>query len=381
MARIIVGSYLVQFPLGGYLSWVGQWLAGFQRLGHDVWFVEKSLGPSSCFDPSTGTASEDCAYGTTMVSDFLSRFGLQAKWCYVDASGRYHGLRRDDIEATFRSADLFVDMGTHGAWSNEAKRAAFRIFIDGEPGYRQMQLVGARAEKVSVPEYDRYYTVGLNIGTAASSAPTAGIQWNPTFNPVMLDMFPPQPSPAGAAFSTIMSWQAHRPLLFDGVTYGQKDVEFAKFFDLPRRVDVPLELAVAGRNMPVKTLESHGWRLRDSHEVTITFDAWADYICQSRGEFSVCKNVFVATNSGFFSDRSAVYLASGRPVVMQDTGFSAHLPCGDGLFAVRSVEEAAAAIDEINGDYARHSKTAREIASEYLDAPRVIRKLLHEVGL
>ena len=190
------------------------------------------------------------------------------------------------------------------------------------PSYRQMQLVGARAEKVSVPEYDRYYTVGLNIGTAASSAPTAGIQWNPTFNPVVLDMFPPQPSPAGAAFSTIMSWQARRPLLFNGVTYGQKDVEFAKFVDLPRRVDVPLELAVAGRNMPVKTLESHGWRLRDSHEVTITFDAWTDYICQSRGEFSVCKNVFVATNSGFFSDRSAVYLASGRPVVMQDTGFS-----------------------------------------------------------
>jgi hypothetical protein len=223
--------------------------------------------------------------------------------------------------------------------------------------------------------------VGLNIGTAASSAPTAGIQWNPTFNPVVLDMFPPQPSPAGAAFSTIMSWQAHRPLLFNGVTYGQKDVEFARFVDLPRRVDVPLEIAVAGRNMPVKTLESHGWRLRDSHEVTITFDAWADYICRSRGEFSVCKNVFVATNSGFFSDRSAVYLASGRPVVMQDTGFSSHLPCGDGLFAVRSVEEAAAAIDEINGDYARHSKKAREIASEYLDASRVIRKLLDEIGL
>ena len=360
---------------------MGQWLVGFQRLGHDVWFVEKSLGPNSCYDPSAGTSSDDCAYGTATVSDFLSRFDLQAKWCFVDAYNRYHGLGRRDIEATFRSADLFVDMGTHGAWCNEAKHAAVRIFVDGEPGYRQMRFEEARAENISIPEYDRYYTVRLNIGTPASVAPTAGITWHQIFDPVVPDLFTRTPPSRSAAFTTIMSWQAHPPLLFKGATYGQKDVEFAKFIDLPRRVDAPCELAVAGKNTPTGTLKAHGWRLLDSHEVTMTFDSWRDYISQSRGEFSVCKNVFVETNSGFFSDRSAVYLASGRPVLLQDTGFSAHLPCGRGLFAPQSLAEAVDAIQQIEAAYPRHSKWARELALEYLDASKVLSLLLKDLGL
>jgi hypothetical protein len=178
-----------------------------------------------------------------------------------------------------------------------------------------------------------------------------------------------------------MSWQAHEPIEFAGTTYGQKDVEFVKFMDLPRRTLAPVEIAVAGKHVPVEQLAGSGWRLRNAHAVTLSFDSWKNYIQASKGEFSVCKNVFVATNSGWFSDRSAVYLASGRPVVMQDTGFSTHLPCGRGLFAVHTVEEAAAAIDEINSDYEQHAKWARVIASEYLDTPKVLRRFLRELGL
>jgi hypothetical protein len=142
-----------------------------------------------------------------------------------------------------------------------------------------------------------------------------------------------------------------------------------------------LEIAVSGKSIPTAQLREAGWRLRNAHEVTISFDSYAEYIRTSKGEFSVCKNVFVATNSGWFSDRSAAYLASSRPVVLQDTGFSEHLPCGRGLFAVRTADEAAAALEEIHGNYECHAKWARDIAVECLDAPKVLGRFLHEFGI
>ncbi len=158
-------------------------------------------------------------------------------------------------------------------------------------------------------------------------------------------------------------------------------VDSGKFMALPGQTTASLEIAVSGKNVPNAQLMDAGWRIRDAHDVTLSFDSYAEYIRASKGEFSVSKNVFVATNSAWFSDRSAVYLASGRPVVLQDTGFSAHLPCGQGLFAVRTVEEAAAAINEINGNYERHSSWAHDIAVEYLDATKVLGRFLCELGL
>src|SRR5579871_3260990 len=138
----------------------------------------------------------------------------------------------------------------------------------------------------ALPQYDRYYTVGLNVGTVDSTAPSAGRQWQPIFDPVVTDLFPAVPPPAGSPYSTVMSWQAHDPIEFNGSTFGQKDVEFAKFMDLPCRVKTPMELAIAGKNTPVGELKAHGWRLLDSHRTTLTFDSWRDYIRRSRGEFS-----------------------------------------------------------------------------------------------
>jgi len=144
---------------------------------------------------------------------------------------------------------------------------------------------------------------------------------------------------------------------------------------------VPLEVAVAGHSVPMQQLKTAKWRIRDAHKVTVSVDSYRAYILASKGEFSACKHVCVATNSGWWSDRSAAYLASGRPVVMQETGFSRHLPCGRGLFAVSTLDEAATAIDEINGDYERHAKWARDIANEYLDSQKVLGKFLRELGI
>lgn len=380
MALVVVGSYVVRFPLGGYLSWVLQWLVGFQRLGHDVYFVEKSAWANACYDPSQDVMSDDYSYGLATVGALLSRFDLQDKLCFVDVSGHYHGLPRERVEAIFKSADLFVDMGTHGSWLPEAGAGAcLRILVDGDPGYTQMRAIVE--DEGDLGEYDYYYSVGQDVGTDRSMVPAMGKQWHHIFDPVVLDLFPLQPVCPEAAFTTVMAWQSYRPIEFEGVEYGSKDREFIKFMDLPSRTSVPLELAVGGEYVPTEELLEAGWRLRDPLATTVSFDSFRDYLAASRGEFSVCKNFYVATRSGFFSERSAAYLASGRPVVMQETGFSAHLPCGRGLFAVKTVEEAVAAIEEIDGNYECHSRAAREIAAEYLSTSKVLGKFLNELAL
>jgi hypothetical protein len=381
MARIILGSYMIRYPLGGMMSWVLQYLVGFQRLGHDVYFVEKSGYANACYDPSQGIMTDDCSYGVKVVGALLGRFGLEDRWCHVDVNECYHGLSKEHVDDLFKSADLFVDMGTHGAWLQEAQHTGCTVLVDGEPGFTQMKMHKRLAAGETLPDYDFYYTTGQNIGRRLGTAPTAGKSWGHLFHPVVLELFPQQEAPEQAPFTTVMNWQSYESLEFEGTTFGHKDVEFEKFIDLPGRVASTMEIAVSGRRVPTERLLRAGWSLRNAHDVTSSYDSFAAYVRQSRGEFSVCKNGFVATNSAWFGDRSAAYLASGRPVVLQETGFSQHLSCGKGLFAVRNAEEAAAAISELDADYQYHCRWARRIAAEYLDAPRVLGKFLDELGV
>jgi hypothetical protein len=381
MARIVLGTYAFRYPLGGNLSWTLQWAVGLQRLGHEVLLAEKSAYPNACFDPVRMIASDDCSHALGVVPRLLSRHGLD-HWCYVDHSGTYFGASRDATEAFFRSADLFVDLGTHGAWLKEASAGGcMTVLIDGEPGYTQMRHELKREQRSVLPRYDHYYSNGASLDTPHYSGPTAGLQWRAVYNPVVVDLFPCVPAPVDAPFTTVMTWQAHTPLEYQGVTWRQKDVEFAKFIDLPRRTDARFDLAVAGIGGSRDALHTAGWTTRSARETTLTYEAYIDYITGSAGEFSVCKQAYVALRTGWFSDRSAAYLAAGRPVVMQDTGFSAHLPCGRGLFAVTTVEEAADAIEEIRADYARHSAGARALARDHLDATIVLERFLNELGL
>jgi hypothetical protein len=379
MATIVCSVYMVRYPLGGMLSWTLQWLGGLRDCGHEVWVVEKANYADACFDPSHDALTDDCSYGLGVVRAALKPFGLGDRVCFADYRGEYHGVSRDAIEAVLRSADVLLDLGNHGAWLEEARECGARVLVDGEPGYTQMKM--AMNPTRSMRGYDYYYTNGANVGTAASSAPAAGCAWHHVFNPVMTGRLQPAPMRDGAPFTTIMNWQAHSRLAFAGRTYGQKDIEFERFIDLPRRVDTPMEIAVAGAKTPRSRLEANGWRVRNAHEVTSSIETYLDYIHASAGEFSVCKNVFVATRAGWFSDRSAAYLASGRPVVIQDTGIETLLPCGEGLFAVSSAEAAADAIQRITADPHRHSEAARGIAVEYLDARVVLGKFLREIGI
>jgi hypothetical protein len=380
MACIIVDGYMVRYPLGGNLSWALQWLVGFKELGHDVYFVEKSGYTNSCFDPAKGVMGNDCAYGVQTVCSLLNSCGLNDKFCFVDTNNTYFGLKRQDVERVFAAADIYIDMA-HGSWYSEASTSGMRVLIEVEPAYTQMQMQNSLDMGRDLDVYDYYYTNGLNIGTEYSAVPTVGISWRHVMNPVVVESFEIGVPPDGASFTTVMNWQAHNEIEYGGHRYGQKDVEFKKFETLPRLIDVPIELAIAGKNAPKRSLTEYGWQLCDAHEVTASIKSYRDYIRSSLGEFGVCKNVFVETHSGWFSDRSAAYLASGRPVVIQATGFEQYLPCGHGLFAVRNADEAAEAIREIMADYKSHSDAARHIAIQYLDAKIILKRFLNEIGI
>jgi hypothetical protein len=382
MARIVLSGYMVRFPTGGIMSWVLQYLVGFQRLGHEIYLVEKAGYPDSCFDPEKMNRSNDCGYGVRTVNALLERYDLGNRWCYVDALDRYYGLTREQIQAVFDSADLFIDMGgTYGTWLEEATNTGVRILLEGDPGFTQMRMEKKRVAGDELPVYDYYYTIGRNIGTAGSTVPTAGKQWRWHVTPVVIDLFRVESVNLEAPYTTVMNWDTFKPVKYEGKTYGSKDVEFRKFENLPRLTSAPLELAVSGKRVPTEQLARAGWRVRNACDIAKSVDSYTEYIRGSKGEFTVCRNGYVATRSGWFGERAIAYLASGRPVVMQDTGWSDHVPCGEGIFAVRTVEEAAAAIDEIERDYARHSKAARQIAEAHFDTAGILPKFLDELGL
>ncbi|MCI0588454.1 MAG: hypothetical protein L0323_16610 [Planctomycetes bacterium] len=380
-ARVVLASYMVRYPLGGMLSWVLQYLVGFRRLGHEIVHVEKAGWANACFDPSREAMTDDCAFGTRAVGELLARHGLGDRWCFVDAAGRTHGMSRARVEEACAGADVFIDMGAHGDWDAETQRAGVRVLLEAEPGFTQVKRARARAAGRSLAAYDFLYTVGQNVAKGGSAAPTEEEVWRAILPPVDLDLFPVTAPPAGAPFTTVMNWKSYEPVVWGDLTLRHKDVEFEKFADLPRRARVPLEIAVSGRGPSRERLEALGWRVESAHAVTPTVDAFLSYVRRSRGEFAVAKHGFVVTRSGWFSDRTSAYLASGRPAVLEETGFSAHLPCGEGLFAVTRPEEAAAALEEIAGDWPRHARAAREIAREHLDVRRVLPRFLEEVGV
>ncbi len=383
MATIILGSYMVRYPLGGNLSWALQYLAGFKALGHDIYFVEKYVHEDSCYDPVQQRLSNDCSYGVNVVSDLMKIHGLENKWCFVEYGDIYHGLSRQTIETVFRSADLYIENGAHGVWEEESSWTARRVYIDVDPAFTQVNFFRKQSQQKEIPVYDHYFTNGMNIGRDDNIIPACGIKWKYIFNPVHLPLFDRTLPPEAAPYSTIMNWVSYNETVnYKGVSYGHKSMEFDKFLSLPGNVNVPMEVAVSGLLPTKKTeLSGCGWRITSAQEVTFTVDSFRNYLSSCRGEFSVVKNMYQATSSGWFSDKSAAFMASGRPVILQETGFSNHLPVDAGLFAVNNMEEAVEAIETVESNYLFHSDKAYEIANEYLSTGKVLSKFLKDAGL
>lgn len=373
----IVAGSLIAYPMGGHVLSILHWLAGLRDLGYDVVFAE-SYNWVGCWNPETQEMGEDASYGLRQMRAWSAAAGLRG-WCYVDAHGGYHGLSREEMVEACRHAEVLISLWTV-TWLEEFRECRRRIFIDTDPGFTQFSMPPEPSPSAigyaSPWDFHEHFTYGMRLGQPDCPFPTYGIEWKPIRPPVVLDFLPYRYTPDARRFTTVMSWNNRAPIVHDGVTYGQKDVEFWRIADLPSRVPECFEIALAGR-APREEIAARGWRLAWAGNVTATPWTYRDYITRSRGEFSVAVNLEVKGRSGWFSDRTAAYLASGKPAIVQDTGFSECLPCGRGLLPFSSLDDAVAAVQDVRRDYAGHCAAARVLAEEYFDARRVLTAVLN----
>jgi hypothetical protein len=370
--KILCSGLLVRYPLGG-LSWHHfQYLVGFRRLGHEVTFAEDYGWPDSCYDPARDVMTADPSYGIAYTQRLLEQDGLGSRWCYLAEDGTSYGISRERLAEFCRECDLYVNLSNVN-WFPELEQCRRRVLVDTDPVFNQ---IGAHGLGRPFSWYNALFTYGENVHRPGCSMPTGGGRWLPTRQPVVLDLWPVTPGDPSAPLTSVMNWASVGEHEYEGQVYGQKDREFAPFFTLPRDTGEVMELALGAPGPVLERLRAGGWRLANPLEVTRTPWVYQQYVRASRGEFSVARHGYVSTQCGWFSDRSSAYLASGRPVIVQDTGFSRFLPCGAGLMAFATPDQAIAAIRHLRDDYAAHCAAARRVAEDFLDARRVLHDLL-----
>ncbi|MEZ5293484.1 MAG: hypothetical protein R2745_20545 [Vicinamibacterales bacterium] len=371
--KILCAGIIARYPFGG-VTWCSlMYLLGLRALGHDVRYVEDT---GECvYDRDQDAISEDPAFGTRYIHQALEPFGLGDRWTFVNYDGTYHGAPRAALAAFCRDADLFIDLsGGAWFWRDEYRRIPRKVFIDTDPVFTQLALAKGDPWYVEFFQgFDHLFTFGANIGTPACDVPVGPFTWQKTWQPVVLDQWAAPPPAADAPFTTVMTWKIGSFTDVDG----NKDREFLKVIDLPARTRAPFRLAVNG---PQALLRAHGWTTVDAMGVSRSLWDYRAFIHESRAEFAVAKHAYVAHRSGWFSDRTECYLASGRPALVQDTGWSAHLPAGEGLLAFSTPDEALAGLDRLAAAYETHAARAREIARVHFDAARVLPALLEAAG-
>lgn len=398
--RIIVTGLIATYPLGG-VSWdYVQYVKGLHLLGHEVFYLEDTgkWGDDLeergkwVYNPQLSTFTHDCSFNLNYLQQVLASVAPEMKqqWSFRSPKGEYFGLEENEIEKVCSQADIFLNVSGCCLLRDAYRGCNRKIYIDTDPLYTQYKLKAVKdgtatsdqAYSVeSILKHDLFFTFGENIGEPSCRIPCCGINWRKTRQPIILQDWPFSYTPAIEAFTTVMSWKNDDTLpSIDGQTYGGKNVEFSKFIDLPTRVPVPLEIALSGP-APLEQLRQHGWRIVDGYEKSATMGAYRNYLCQSRGEWSIAKNVYVASHSGWFSTRSAAYLALGKPVVVQDTGFRQYYPTGEGLFPFSTLDETISAIERIESDYRRHCAAARAIAEQEFAAETVLVHLLNDAGI
>lgn len=369
--KILFAGIIGRYPFGG-VTWCSlMYLLGLQALGHEVFYVEDT---GECvYDPVQNSRSTDPGYGTACIKNALEPFGLGSRWAFVNYDGTYHGCSAEEVRRYCADADLYLNLsGGSWFWRDEYARIPRSAFIDTDPAFTQLAIAQGVPWYVGFfRRFTRLFTFGANIGTPASSVPVGDFTWHKTWQPVVLEAWQTD-RPPGSRFTTVMTWQIES---FESVG-GNKDREFLRFLDLPSLTPQPFQLAVNG---PQELLRAHGWATVNAMETSRTPWDYRTFIHSSKAEFGVAKHTYVSTRSGWFSDRTECYLASGRPAVVQDTGWASHLPSGEGLFAFSTVGEALEGIDRINTDYQHHARAALDMAHEYFDARRVLSSLVDTV--
>lgn len=375
--RVIVLGYIVRAPLGGLAWHYLHYVLGLAELGHEVFYLEDS-GDSEwcCYDPDRCASGTDPTYGLKYAASLFERVGLSSSWAYHDThTGTWMGPAASRVDEICQTADLLINVSGANPIRAWFERIPVRVLIDTDPGFTQIGRTQDADLRALAEQHTAFFTFGVNIPDGETNLPSDGFHWQSTRQPVVLAAWPATEGPLNGKFTTVMHWDSHVMVKFDGREYGMKARSFGPYMDFPKVVHPELEMALGGRQAPREKMRACGWNLENP--LTITKDPWTyrDYIQRSKAEFSVAKHGFVVSQCGWFSERSANYLASGRPVIVQDTGFSSWLETGRGVLTFDSPDAAAAGIEEIEGRYEWHCRHAREVAQEYFDARKVLSAL------
>jgi hypothetical protein len=370
----IVAGAIGRANVGGK-AWVYlQYLLGLQTLGLEPVYLEDAGDESWVYDWERERLTTNLDYPARYVADSLASVGVDGPWMYR-AGDETRGLGVEEMTDLCQRARLLIVVGDPITWRREYLGVRRRVFVDVDPGFTQWRLVNGDAPLAEMVAHAQVvFTVGLCVGSRAAAIPGAGRTWFRTVPPVSVTHWPATPAPDDAPFTAVMDWRGFRDVEYAGELYGQKDREFPAFLDLPARTRQPMLLAINGA--PTERVTSHGWRAVAGWEASRTARRYAEFIRRSRAEFGIAKHGYVKSRGGWFSDRTVCYLASGKPVLLQDTGFSEHLPCGLGIVPFTDRDSALDGIEAINERYDDHARAARRLAEDVFDARRVLPRFL-----
>jgi hypothetical protein len=379
MATVILSTYnWSSWPGFAGSTWVPiQYLVGFLRLGVEAFWVDHL----AAVDPRTGAHGLD--YLMTRFGATARDLGFADRYSVVYNGGeRRFGLTTAEVETLAGSADLLISIsGKRLPEGSPLLRVPRRAYLDVDPGFMQ---IWAHECDMGFDQFNSFFTIGQNVGRRGFRVPTRGIDWQAILPPVVLDLWPPHIDETCRRFSTIADWWGKQYVRFEGQYYGSKREEFLRFVRVPVEANQTIEVALTlhpGDHREIGLLHRNNWRILDPYLYAGDIDSYREFIRYSRAEFSVAKSGYVRSRSGWVSDRSACYLASGKPVLVQSTGFEPYLPTGEGLLTFRTAREAVAGIESINRDYLAHCQAARRIAERHFESGVVLTSLLRQVGV
>jgi hypothetical protein len=381
----IVSGALANKPFNGGNAWTRlSWVLGLRKLGFDAWFVEQ-ISPANCVDSSGKETPFKDSVNLRYFRAVMRQFDLlESSTLVCEGSGEVYGLHPATLAERLGHVDLLFNISGHLTDAELKELARCKVYYDDDPGFTQFwHAMGSGGPRLT--GHDFYFTIGENIGSSDCAIPAGNIEWRHTRPPVVLTEWPLRESASFNRFTTVASWRgAYAPVEYCGKTYRLKAHEFRKFVELPRHMRLRFEIALQiypGDQKDLDALIANGWNIVDPIQVADFPHEYRRYIQGSGAEFSVAQGMYVDTNSGWFSDRTVRYLASGKPALVQDTGFSRHYPAQEGLVAFRTFEEAVSGAESITADYRKHCTAARAIAEEFFDSDKVIRRMASEIGL
>jgi hypothetical protein len=378
-------------PIAGVIWQHIHYIVGLQRLGHEVYYVEDTLNYP--YDPVAFNISDDYSYATETLGRLAKEHGFEGRWAYCarfKETTESAGMPLNKLRELYKEADCALNIcGSHDM-NDDLRTIRHLIYVESDPGVEQIKIDQSESATIDyLKEHHHLFTFGENIGTPAFAVPTHGFDWLPTRQPVVTDLWcaaaeAPALDPV-AMFTTICNWSTSgkKDIVWRGSNYlWSKSLEFLRFVEAPKLSGEPFEMATDIKKEDERELfEKNDWKLVLPHDLSVDWNGYRDYIRNSKGEFTCAKDQYIRLNTGWFSDRTACYLAAGRPVITQATGFTAFYGGKEGLFAFSTMEEIVHAVAAIRADYKKHSRAALEISREVFEAEKVLSSMLERAGV